>query len=85
MKHIVYTCLHCGKQEIAQPDNDTVPPEWAQIQYVRYHTVPLEEATDAVVNGMVRTTLDTHACGDCAKKVLDYLEPPSQTARLESV
>lgn len=77
MKHIVYTCLRCGKQATTTPDNDTVPPEWAKIHYERYHTVAQDQ---------MRTSLESHACADCAKGVLDYLEPPSKTApRLESV
>ena len=82
MKHIVYTCLHCHKQETEQPDKVEIPPEWAKINYERCHMMQEGEQQ----GGMVVTTLETHACGDCAKRVLDYLEPPAQAApRLESV
>ena len=85
MKHLLYTCLRCKKQTTMPPDHATSadangPTEWAKIYYERWHTQ--QEGEQA--GGMVRTTLETHACGDCAKDVLDYLEPPAKTALLES-
>lgn len=70
MKEIVYTCLRCGKQATARPDADRVPPEWAAIRYDRVHTVTHEDKPM-----LCQTSLDTHACDDCARVVLDVLEP----------
>jgi hypothetical protein len=76
MKHIVYTCLKCGKQATVDAGQDVVPPEWATIHYGRFHMTTLPEGSA----GMVQTTAETHACGDCAKGILDYLQPPPKTA-----
>jgi hypothetical protein len=45
--------------------------EWAEIHYRRIHT--------AIQDGQqqtMQTTCTAHACDDCAKGVLDFIEPP---------
>ena len=77
MKHIIYTCARCDKQASGNGFSGA-PTEWATIVYERdYMKTP---------NSMATTRVETHACPDCAKDVLVYLEPQSQTApRLEAV
>ncbi len=72
MKQIVYTCFRCDKQAKTAVSPDEVPLEWAAIHYERFHEIREGEETQTV-----RTTVNTHACGDCARGVFDYLEPPS--------
>lgn len=69
MKQIVYTCAWCDKQEAVDPKEDAVPMEWAAIQYTRVH------ATGENGNILAaQTTCESHACGNCAPGVLDYIE-----------
>jgi hypothetical protein len=51
--------------------------EWAEIFYRRVHTTTTQDGQQQTV----RTTCTAHACGDCAKEVLDYLEPPQTMQR----
>ncbi len=69
MKQVVYTCARCGRQEAVDPFPDVVPMEWAAIEYKRLHVV--QEGDQKLT---ASTTCTTHACGDCAKVVLDYIE-----------
>ena len=70
MKQVVYTCAGCGRQEVVELINDRkdyAPMEWAQIDYRRLTTVEDGKAVGQI-------TCTTHACGDCAKVMLDYIE-----------
>ena len=77
MKQIVYTCARCDKQEAVDPNQDSVPMEWAAIQYTRVHTTG--EGRNFLTTA---TTCESHACGDCAQGMLDYVEGgvPEKTA-----
>ena len=75
MKQIVYSCLKCKKQETVPFDkNHSAPLDWAVIYYERVHN-----AEDDGQMKTLRTTTEAYACDDCAKGVLDFLEPPPQT------
>jgi len=78
MKKVLYTCTRCGKQETVDldPHKNEAPMEWAAILYRRVHTMQHEGQL-----AIMQTTSETHACGDCAQAVLDFLEAPAQAPR----
>ena len=78
MKQVLYTCTRCGQQE-AVDLKEPVPMEWATIQYMRIHTVTVDGKESPV-----QTTSETHACGDCAQGVLDYIEATLNAAENET-
>lgn len=77
MKQVLYTCTRCKKQvtvEAGATDprilkTESLPMEWAEIYYRRVHTVVQGDQQQTL-----QTVSTTHACGDCAKAVLDFIE-----------
>jgi hypothetical protein len=85
MKQVLYTCARCGKQVTVEPsrlanpkatEDENLPVEWAEIRYRRVHTAVQDGQQQVLL-----TACTAHACDDCAKSVLDYLEPPQPMQR----
>jgi hypothetical protein len=85
VKQIIYTCACCTKQVAVDPrtadsrssKDEHLPMEWAEIFYRRVHTTTTQDGQQQTV----QTICTAHACGKCAKEVLDYLEPPQPVQR----
>ena len=67
MKQNLYTCCRCGRQQRTAPDQQEAPLGWAEINVQRDWVATVEGEHQ-------RTTLDTHACGECCGEVLEFLE-----------
>jgi hypothetical protein len=61
-----FLCCHCGKEVSATIDDADLPRGWARLTFERTHAI--DDKPPA------RTTLTTHACGDCTVEILVFLE-----------
>lgn len=61
-----FLCCHCGKDAHSAIDGDDLPIGWARLTFERAHAIDDKQTA--------RTTLTTHACGDCTVEILVFLE-----------
>ena len=69
MKQNLFMCCRCGKEQRTAPECQDVPLGWAELKFQRDNVETIDNERQ-----LQRTTLDTHACGDCWREVLDFLE-----------
>jgi hypothetical protein len=69
VRHNLYTCCRCGKEQRTTPDTTDVPLGWAQVIYQRDYIETIEGEKQ-----YQQQHLTTHACGDCCTEVLAFLE-----------
>jgi hypothetical protein len=69
VRHNLYTCCRCGQEQRTNVECDDAPLGWAVVTY-QLDTVETIETE----RQLARTTLTTHACGDCCNEVLVFLE-----------
>jgi hypothetical protein len=78
VKQMLFSCDQCGVQATQDPEWTGMPHGWAVIRYERTHDMPIKGGGDEMQT--VTTTSTTYACGDCAERVLDALEPKAPKA-----
>lgn len=84
MKQIIYTCTRCGKRVGVEPRSadprvvvdESLPLEWAEVHYRRIHTTVHNDQQQ-----VLQTICTAHACGDCAKTLLNLIESSQSTQR----
>jgi hypothetical protein len=63
----LFTCCRCGAERRTSIEVDDAPVGWATVSYQRVAPSEDDQRTETA-------TLTTHACEDCADKVLAFLE-----------
>lgn len=69
MRHNLYTCCRCGKEQRTSAEAEDVPLGWARVSYYRDFIETIEGDRQ-----LQHQSLTTHACATCCPEVHAFLD-----------